>query len=435
MPKSPPAGRGRRVRDVFLIIRREFRERVASRSFVIGTILFPLLMAGLILLPRIVGSGGTERTLALVNEGPAGVGDAFASALGAPPAAADENTYKVVPVSGRFSDLRESLNARVEAKAIDGYVVLPADVLETGSIVFRARNVGSFSVMRDLRAAGNRAVQGERLKTAGIGAPAVAALIAPVKVDEARITAGGEERGGALSTFLTAYVVAFLIYLMTTLYGVAVMRSVLEEKTNRIAEILMSTVRASHLMAGKIIGVGSAAVAQVLIWAALVTLIVSQSQRLGERFAVPDTVVQVLAVEPLTGVLLFLFFLLGFFLYASIFAMVGAAVTSEQEAQSVQFFALIPLVAPLLFLESILNAPLGPTATTLGLIPFTAPIAMPMRMASTPVPGVEIAASIVLLLFGIAAVAWIAGKIYRVGILSTGKRPSLGELARWVRSA
>jgi ABC-2 type transport system permease protein len=423
------------VRDVLLVLRREFRERVASKSFVIGTLVFPLIMVGLIMLPRLVGSRGTERTLAVVNDGPPAVGEAFAAALGAAPASADENTYKVIPLPGPSSKVRDSLNARVEAKEIDGYVVLPADVLESGTLVFRARNVGSFAVMRELRSAGTRAVQSERLKTAGISPSAVAALIAPVRVDEARITSRGEERGGALSTFLAAYVVAFLIYLMTTLYGVAVMRSVLEEKTNRIAEVLMSTIRASHLIAGKIIGVGSAAVAQVLIWIVIMAILVTQSERLGDRFALPESVLQALRVEPLTGVLLFLFFLLGFFLYASIFATVGAAVTSEQEAQSVQFLALLPLISPLLFLESILNAPLGPIATTLGIVPFTAPIAMPMRMASTPVPGVEIVASLALLVCGIAVIAWVAGKVYRVGILSTGKRPSLAELAQWVRSA
>jgi ABC-2 type transport system permease protein len=174
---------------------------------------------------------------------------------------------------------------------------------------------------------------------------------------------------------------------------------------------------------------------QLVIWIAILTAVVTQSHRLGDRFALPESMLQALRVEPLTGVLLFLFFLLGFFLYASVFATVGASVTSEQEAQSVQFIALLPLIAPLLFLESILNAPLGPTATTLGLIPFTAPIAMPMRMASSPVPGIEIAASLALLLCGIALVAWLAGKIYRVGILSTGKRPSFSELVRWVRAA
>jgi ABC-2 type transport system permease protein len=389
-------------------------------------------MIGFILLPRLVGSRGTERTIVVVNDGPAGVGAAFAAALGAKPAAADENTYIVKPVPGPYSQVRERLNQQVEGKEIDGYVVLPADVLTSGTIMFRARNVGSFAVMRDLRSAGTRAVQSERLKTAGISPQAVAALIAPVRVDEAKITSRGEERGGALSTFLAAYVVAFLIYLMTTLYGVAVMRSVLEEKTNRIAEVLLSTIRASHLVFGKIIGVGSAAVTQVVIWVAILTLFVTQSHRFGSRFVLPDSIMQALKVEPQTGVLLFLFFLLGFFLYASIFATVGASVTSEQEAQSVQFIALLPLISPLLFLESILNAPLGPTATTLGLIPFTAPIAMPMRMASSPVPALEIAVSLALLLCAIVAVAWVAGKIYRVGILSTGKRPTLAELGRWI---
>lgn len=423
------------MRDVLLIIRREFGERVASRSFVVGTLLFPLLMIGLILLPRLVGSRGTEWNLALVSEAPGRVADTFAAALARPPESDGGNTYRLTAVEGPIASARDRLAAQLSAKDIDGYIALPADVLESGTLVFRARKSGSFAVIRDLRAAGTRAVQSERLERSGIDASAVAALVKPVQVDEARITARGEERGGALSTFLTAYIVAILVYLMTTLYGVAVMRSVLEEKTNRIAEVLMSTIRASHLMAGKIIGVSSAAVAQLAIWIAITAVVVSQSHRLGDGFALPDTVLQALNVPAGTGVLLFLYFLLGFFLYASVFAMVGAAVTSEQEAQSVQFIALIPMIAPMLFLESILNAPLGRLSTALGLIPFTSPITMPMRMASTPVPAVEIAASLGLLVLGIALVAWVAGKVYRVGILSTGKRPTLGELARWVRSA
>jgi ABC-2 type transport system permease protein len=423
------------MHDILLIIRREFKERVASRSFVLGTLLFPLLMIGLFVLPRLVGRGGTERTFALVNEASPGVGTAFVAALGRRAESADDNTYRVLPVEGSLEQVRSRLAERVESKEIDGYVVLPADVLTRGEIMFRARNIGSFAVMRDLRSAGSRAVHSERIRQAGIDASAVAALIAPVDVDEAKITATGEQRGGAFSTFMTAYLVAFLIYLMTTLYGVAVMRSVLEEKTNRIAEVLMSTIRAPHLVMGKIIGVSSAAVAQVLIWAAILAIVATQVPRLGPRFAPPESVMAALKVEPMTGILLFLYFLVGFFLYASIFAIVGAAVTSEQEAQSVQFLALIPLIAPMLFLESIMNAPFGPTATILALVPFTAPIAMPMRMASVQVPGFEIAISLALMMAAILVVAWLAGKIYRVGILSTGKRPTLTELARWLRSA
>jgi ABC-2 type transport system permease protein len=425
------------MRETLLIIKREFRERVASKSFVVGTLLFPLLMVALVLLPRLVGGGGSEWKLAVVSDAPASVSQTFEQLLTGPPQKNDErlNRYSLERVEGTVDTARARLVERVRAKELDGYVALPADVLEAGTIVFRARKGGSFEVLRELRTAATRAVQSERLKRSGIAPSAVAALVAPVKIDEARLTDQGEQRGGALSTFLTAYLMAFLIYIMTTLYGVAVLRSVLEEKTNRIAEILMSTIRASHLMAGKIVGVGSAAVVQVLIWVAITTAVVKLSPRLGGGLTLPETALQALNVAPATGALLFLYFVLGFFLYASIFAIVGAAVTSEQEAQSVQFLALIPMIAPMLFLQSILNAPLGGLATTLGIIPFTSPITMPMRMASGPIPPLEIVVSLVLLAAGILAIAWIAGKVYRVGILSTGKRPSLGELARWVREA
>jgi ABC-2 type transport system permease protein len=392
-------------------------------------------IVGLILLPRLVGSEGTAWTLAVVNEGPADAGRGFTDMLGATPRAGAENTYRLLPADGSFDQLREDLNRRVESREIDGYVVLPADLVDGGAILFRARNVASLTVMRDLRSAGNQAVQSERLRLAGIEASALAALTAPVQVEQGRITAGGEERGEAVAAFLAAYALAFLMYFMTTLYGVAVMHSVLEEKTSRTAEMLMSTVRASHVMAGKIIGVGSAALTQVSIWVAVAAVAIGQSARLSPEGGFSNAALQALGLEPLTGVLLLLFFILGFFLYASMFAIVGASVTSQQESQSVQFIALLPLMTPLLFLQTILNAPLGRTATTLGLVPFTAPIAMPMRMASTAVPGIEIAASLASMVCGIAIVAWVAGKVYRVGILSTGKRPSLTELARWVRSA
>jgi len=422
------------VRDVLLVARREFRERVASRSFVVGTLLFPVLVLALILLPRLIGSRGTEWALVVVNEAPTELGRIFTGALGAAPQSGAANTYRLLPASGTFSSLREGLNARVEARGIDGYVVLPVDLVSGAAILFRTRNVASLEVVRDLRNAGNLAVQGERLRQAGLDAARLTALTAPVQIDQARVTPAGEERGQAVGAFLAAFLMAFLMYFMTTLYGVAVMHSVLEEKTGRTAEMLMSGARASHVMMGKIAGVGFAALTQVLIWAAIATFAVSQSSRLaGPGFS--TAALQALRIPPVAGALLLLFFILGFFLYASMFAIVGASVTSQQESQSVQFAALIPLMIPLLFLRSILNAPLGWTATTLGLVPFTAPIAMPTRMAATEVPAIEIAASLLSLLAGIVMVAWVAGKVYRVGMLSTGRRPTLAELARWIRSA
>lgn len=421
--------------DLFLILKREFRERVKARSFLIGTIVFPIFLISVILLPRIVGNQGTERTLALVNEASPSMATTFTAALAREPESPQDNIYHLHPVQGPLTRVRDSLTALVEARVLDGYVQLPADLLEDGRVIYRARSVAGLSVLRDLRRAATSAVQGERLERAGLAPGTVAALIRPVEVDEARITATGEEGGGALSSFLVAYVVAFLIYIMVTLYGVAVMRSVLEEKTSRIAEVLMSTMRASHLMAGKILGVGSAAILQVLIWIAIVAAVASQSRFLTEQMGVSEGVLRALQVEPLTAALLLLFFALGFFLYAGVFAALGASVTSEQEAQSIQMLALVPLFVPMLFLDAITNDPTGSTATTLGLIPFTAAIATPMRMAAAPIPMEQILLSLLSLVVGLVVVAWIAGKIYRIGILSTGKRPTITELARWIREA
>ncbi len=422
------------MREIWLISRREFRERVASRSFVLGTLLFPVLVIGLALLPRLVPSGGTHWSLVVIDEGTNGLGRNFAETLSATTTSSAQNTYRAEPMSGTFVDHREHLNEQIETSSIDGYIVLPSDVVGRGSVLFHARNFGSIDVMRDVQAAANRTVQGERLKMAGIGASSLEALIAPVRVEQARVSEGREQRGGAVGVFLAAYAVAFLIYFMTTLYGVAVMHSVLEEKTSRTAELLISAVRAHEVMAGKIIGVGMAAMTQVLVWAAFGVLAAGQVARTRAQ-AMSDSTAQALQLDPVTAALFFLFFVLGFFLYASMFAIIGASATSQHELQSVQFIALIPLMMPLLFLRGIMNAPLGFMATALGLIPFTAAIAMPMRIASTTVPWLQIVASLVSMSVGIVVVAWVAGKVYKLGILSTGKRPTVSELLQWVRSA
>jgi ABC-2 type transport system permease protein len=423
-----------RVTELFIIVRRELLERVRAKSFLIGTLLFPLLTGALIILPTMVSGGGRTRSLVLVDEAPPGVGDRFIESISARADTGSDNRYRVIRASGSLAGLRADLNRRVLNEEIDGYVAFPPGVLETSEVIYRARSISSLSVMRDLRRAASGAVQAERLRRAGLEGAGIPSLIRPVEVQGARITKRGEEVGSALSTFFFAYVITFLIYFMTVMYGVNVMRSVLEEKTNRIAEVLVSSVRPSHLMAGKILGVGSAAVLQVLIWAAIV-IVALKSGVLGTRFQVPPETLNALRVDPWVGISLFLFFILGFFLYASLFAALGASVTTDQEAQSMQTVVLLPLIVPLLFLGAITNDPLGASSTWLGLIPYTAPIAMPMRMASGPIPIVQVFAAMALLVLALVFTAWVAGKIYRVGILSTGKKPTLKELGRWLRAA
>jgi ABC-2 type transport system permease protein len=425
------------MRELLLIVRREFRERVRSRAFVIGTIAFPLFMIAVMALPRLTDRTGAERALVVVDEAPGTVGSLFIATLTAPPddAAPAQNRYTAERVEGPFDAIREQLNARVQAEEIDGYVVLPAAILDDSQVLYRARNIASFTVLRDIRQAASRAAQAERLRVAGLQSDELAALLRPVEVETARITTAGTEGAGAESTFWIAYVVALLIYFMVAFYGMSVLRSVLEEKTTRIAEVLASSVKGMHLMMGKIIGVGAAALLQVGIWAVVMVLVLTQSDVLASQFGMPAGMLGTVAIEPLQAVTYLAFFVLGFLLFAAIFAALGAAVTSDQEAQSLQMVGMVPLVVPLLFLMQVTTEPLGAIATTLGLVPFTAPIAMPMRMAAAPIPPLEIAGSLLLLALAVVVVAWLAGKVYRIGILSTGRKPTLVEVIRWLRMA
>lgn len=427
--------------ETLIILRREFLERVRTKSFLISTIVTPLFFAALFALPAIIGAGGGgERKVVVVDEAPTGVADAFTAALTRPPPAGveaddDAYTYKVERVAGPLAGVRDRLNQRVLSEEIDAYVVLPADVASRSEVAYRARNVASFQVQGDIRRAASEAVQQVRLRQAGLQGGEVASLLKPVELAAARVTEAGEDAGSAESTLILAYITGFLLYMMVLIYGINVMRSVLEEKTNRIVEVIVSSMRATHLMMGKMLGVGAVALLQVSIWIGLGALAVGASDTLAARFGLPPGAFDAVKVSPWVLFATLGFFLLGFLLYAALFAAVGAAVNSEQEAQQYQTIVFLPLIASLMFIAPVVNEPLGSTATILGMIPFTAPVTMAMRMSAAPIPVSQVLLSLAILALGVLFVSWLAGKIYRVGILSTGKKPTFGELVRWVRAA
>jgi ABC-2 type transport system permease protein len=218
-------------------------------------------------------------------------------------------------------------------------------------------------------------------------------------------------------------------------YGVTVMLSVLEEKMNRISEVMVSSVRSIDLMLGKILGVSGAALLQVGLWAVLGLIATGGGAYLPRLLGLPSDILASFAVPFGQVVLLLSFFLLGFLMFASIYAALGAAMTTEQEAQSMTMLVLVPLFVPLLFIGPITNEPNSALPTALSLIPFCAPIAMPMRLATAPVPVEQIALSLALLALGVIVVAWVGGRVYRIGILSTGTKPSWRELGKWLREA
>ena len=420
------------MRNVLLILRREFLERVRTRAFVIGTVLFPVFMVAMVFLPAVFRGGGGERTLVLVDQAPAGIGARVAETLQAPKTEKNAIRYTIERVQAPLESVRARLNARVESKEIDGYVVLGPDVLRTSRVAYRARDVTKLQVVNDVGDAVTAAVRQERLRGRGLTAPQVAELVREVDVQAARISGGGEERGNLLATLMTAYVLMFLFLQLITVYGQNAMRSVLEEKNNRIVEVIVSSVKPTQLMAGKILGLAAVALLQIGIWAGFTALLASQSAVLTRRFGISAGAFGALDLDPSVWAVLLVFFTLGFVLYAAMYAAAGSTVTSEQEAQQLTFPMMLPLFVPVMFIMPILTDPLGNIARTLSMIPFTSPLVMPMRAVATEVPLWEVAASIGLLALGTAGVVWLAGRIYRIGILSTGKKPKFGELMQWL---
>lgn len=424
------------MHELRIILGREFRERVRTKSFVLSTLLTPVFFVGILFGPLLIErmGGGQERVLAMIDESGSAIGDEIARALSGPEGDdADRLTVRVVP--GTAAALEDSLAAEVLADRLDGLLVVPSDILYGGAVQYRARSVTDTGLQRRISAAASAAAQGRRLEGAGIDPSMLADIMHPVQVNASRVGGGGEEQSAEAGIFVSL-MVGFALYMLILLYGVQVLQSVQEEKNNRISEILVSSMRASHLMLGKVLGVGMAAFLQIAIWIGLALVLARPlGGMLGDGGEMSMLAGLVSQVEPSLIVSVLGFLLLGFFLYASLFAAAGAAAASSEDAQRFTFPLIMPLIIPMMTISSIISAPRDALAVVLSWIPFTMPLAMPIRIGAGGTTGVEVAASLVVLALSVLLLGTLAGKIYRIGILSTGKRPTMRELVRWLRTA
>jgi ABC-2 type transport system permease protein len=231
-----------------------------------------------------------------------------------------------------------------------------------------------------------------------------------------------------MTAFYSTYVLFFLMYFVIMLYGMNVARSIIEEKTSRVFEVLLATIRPEEMMAGKVIGVGSVGLTQVGIW--LLTAVILTSTSLVARFTGSDVHVPLSATQIVFFVI---FFLLGYLLYSSIAAALGAMTNSEQELQQLNMFLVMPLACCMFSLGFVIPNPDGVAATVLSFIPFCTPLIMYLRISMGHPSAFQIAASIALTSATIYAILWVASRIYRVGILMYGKKPNLPEILRWLK--
>jgi ABC-2 type transport system permease protein len=428
------------MRKTWVVIRREFVERVRTKWFIIGTVLGPVFMGLVMVLPILMAERGAERrTVVVVDATTDGFGERLMVALGQTGSVVSSR-LAVAPFDlERAADsLARAVGVRGRDVPLDGLLLVTDATPSDGRAEYRGANVTSPADMRILQGVLRGAVFAERLRREGVepdvvGRAQIQVELATVKIRDGKATGESGE-----SSFFLAYLIWFLLYMAILLYGVQVMGSVVEEKASRIVEVLISSLKPFHLLAGKVVGVGAVGLLQMGIWLGAGKLLLDRREDVVRLIGKPEAAAAVgqmaLPQVPFATIVLFLaYFLLGYFLYAAMFAAVAAMVNTEAEARQAQTPVVMLLVIPTVMMIGILNNPDGSMALTLSLVPFTSPIAMPVRWAAAPVPLAQVGQSLAFLVATVIAITWVAGRIYRVGILAYGKKPGLRELVRWVK--
>ncbi len=414
------------------ILKREYFERVRQRSFLISTILVPVFMLGVTFVPIWLASRSTGRPMhMLAVDGTGVLGGKLESVLpDTMPDGSRRFTFEwQQPMDAGVARSREELQKQVLAGSYTGLLWIPADALEGGTAEVFARGASDMEMLGRFRDALSRAAMMSRLEVRGISVDETKAISKAVSFKLFKLTEEGAREGGIESDFITSYVFAMIIYMTVLLYGMAVQRSVLEDKTSRIVEILLSTTKPFQLMLGKILGVGGVGLTQYAVWA--VVAIGGAAYLKATTPALAD----VAALAPLTIGFFVIYFVLGFLLYAAIYAAVGAMVTTDQEAQQMQWPVTMLIVIPIILMMQVLRDPDGTMSVVYSMIPFFSPIIMLVRINLHTPPVWQIATSLGILVLSIIGFAAVAARIFRVGILMYGKRATLPEILRWVRQS
>jgi len=422
------------------VIKREFTEVLRSKMFIFGTLFGPLLFVGIMVLEvAMIRAGGGEKSLVLVDATPAQVGQGVARALQTPAAAhgpgGRQTIFHVQVLALGTQDsaaVRQAAQGRVDRKEIDGYIWLPASVLDGGTAEYVGRSATNMELVARIEGSVQNAVQGVRLAEQGIAPQRLAKALQRVPFEARKATSGGAQ-GSGTALFFLGYVLGLVIYMVVIIFGAAVMRGVLEEKKDRIVEVVVSSIKAKELMMGKVLGIGGASLLQVAVWVGFAALGLAYGADIMARFGA--TGVEMPKVPGSLGAIFLLYFAGGFFLYAGVYAALGAVAASDQDMQQLQMPVIFLLMFSYISTMRAMTDPEGAFARVASWIPFSSPMIMPIRSALTPVSPLEIAGSFASLLLGAVLIVWLGGKIYRVGILATGKRPTLKELAVWLRAA
>lgn len=420
------------MRKVWLIVKREYLTRVKTKGFVIGTIIVPLLgIAFCMLIIFLVNHKSAHGVRLVIVDNSGKLAQPIRNALDAKldNGQPDFTVVETILRPASPDTVQQDLRARIHSSKLDAYLWIPRDPSQ--SFELHMQNPGSFSQESRLSSAVYHAVISERLNERGIHLDDTQEILRGTNLKLLKVSETGEaeEKGQSIGIAIALVV---LLYTALVMYGVITMRSVLEEKTTRTMEVLISAVRPSELLCGKILGVAAAAFTQFAIWMVSIALLFSYGVlvKLGMGEGSPMSGVHV----PISLVLYAaVYFFGGYFLYSSMFAAIGAACSNEQDAQQLQWLAMAPLVFCMLIYSVVMSDPTSTISVVLSEIPFFSPVLMPLRISLQTLPPWQIVLSLALLFLATVSTVYASAKIYRVGILMYGKRPSLVEMLRWLR--
>ncbi len=422
------------------IIKHEYTTRIKSKGFIISTILGPVgffVLIGIIALSSYLSVSETPvKHIAVID---------YSQKYGSEIVTLDTINLFL------SNESEENLREKVLKQELDGYLLIPEAIIDSGTVYLFTGGGGGIALQSSIKNNVSYIVRNHRLKIAGLDQSIINTIDTEVKVDSRKVTKTGERKEFTEVYAVIGYILGISIYILMFTYGGIVQRSVIEEKANRIIEVIASSVRPFEILMGKVIGVGALGLTQILIWIVVFGLGFYIAAPLLVEYFNPEMMQTTMINAPEIGnlskdfeipyispwlfIALIFYFISGYFLYASIFAAIGSAVDQESDAAQLQAPISIFIVIPMLFISVVIINPDGVLSSILSLIPFFSPTLMVIRIAASEVPLWQILLSVVLMIGSFYGAIWMSAKIYRVGILIYGKKPSFKELFKWLRTA
>ena len=416
-------------RALHLIISREYLERVKRKSFIISTILMPLLMMGLMVAPALIAimAEPEESIVAVIDD--TGV---------IAPMLQNEGEVRFAPFGGALDDAKSN-------EAYDAILVIGRSAVSQprGSITLYTRGAPSMQTEQYISSQLEDAITSQRIKEYDIAnlRQIMEEVQVDVEMDTFRIDREEESATSSMLSYILGMVVMFILYMFILLYGQMVMTSIIEEKNNRVLELVVSSVRPTDLMLGKILGIGLVAITQILVWAVLLIAcsvwlmpVLAGAVSSGDNVSLSQAVTTLGDTSYMLGIFgyMVLFLIGGYLFYSSIYAAIGSAVDNIQDASQLQSVAMVPIILALLVSMSVVTEPNSSLALWTSMIPFTSPMVLMARLPFG-IPAWQPVVSMLILVASLLGMIWLSAKIYRVGIFMYGKKPTVAELIRWTR--